>query len=428
MTADSASTGNPFSGLDRYLAGRGRAGAGFPPAVVASVFQTGLNLMRDLEEKGIPVVGVDCNPENPGFRSIYGRSYLCPNPNREPDKWLAWMISLAAAIGEKPVLIAAADIFVTAIGRYAKVLSGYFIFSEAGCILQAELSTKEKQYAAAREHGLPSPPSAYIQSIEDLKSFCNEARFPILMKPRAHREWEALPRDNPLYGRKTISAKTRDELLSHYGKIRALVPQAVVQEEIVGPDSAKYCYLSVYARSGERLGACVVQELRAYPLLYGCATLVKPVRDEEIDRICNSFLISLGFIGVCEIELKRDIRDGKVLLIEVNPRVSGTGDCARYTGVETGYLHYQGLIGQAPSPVQATRFDFQHMMLVNDLTSFPIYLDQGLIGWREYLRSLCGPMKFFDFNWRDSANARRAAYRGLRALLGGLLRTWRLRK
>jgi predicted ATP-grasp superfamily ATP-dependent carboligase len=207
-----------------------------------------------------------------------------------------------------------------------------------------------------------------------------------------------------------------------------LVPQEVAQEEIVGPDSAKYCYLSVYAQSGQRLGACVVQELRAYPLLYGCASLVKPVVDEEIDRICNKFLLSIGFIGICEIELKRDTRDGQVLLIEVNPRVSGTGDCSRYVGVETGYIHYLDLIGQTPSPVHATHFDFQHMMLVNDLTSFPIYLGQGLIGWREYLRSWRGRMEFFDFDWRDYSNARAAALRGVRALVGGLLRTWGLRK
>jgi predicted ATP-grasp superfamily ATP-dependent carboligase len=338
------------------------------------------------------------------------------------------MLSLAAAMGEKPVLIAAADIFVAAIGRYAHVLSEHFIFSESGCILQAELTTKERQYALAREYGLPSPQSAYVQTEEELKEFCDHARFPVLLKPRSHREWESLPVDNPLRGRKTVSAATREQLISHYGRVSTLVPQAVAQEEIVGPDSAKYCYLSVYSRDGHRLGACVVQELRAYPLLYGCATLVEPVVDEEIDRVCNEFLLSLGFVGLCEIELKRDVRDGRLLLIEVNPRCSGTGDCARYTGVETGYLHFLDLIGQKPPPVVATKFGFRHMMLVNDLTAFPKYLDQGLMGWRDWIHSFRGPIEFFDFDWRDYSNARSAALRGLKALAGGLLRTWGIRK
>ena len=339
MTPDHQRSEYNFEGLSQILLRGDNAETRRPPAVVASVFQTGLNLIRDLEQKGIRAIGIDCDPGNPGFRSIYGRSFICPNPDKEPDNWLAFMLSLSAAMGEKPVLIAAADIFVSAIGRHAQALGEYFIFSQHGCLLQAELSTKEKQYALAREFGLPSPRSAYVQTKEELESFCNGARFPVLLKPRAHREWEALPIGNALHGRKTISAKTPEELLVYYAQVCALVPQAVAQEEIIGPDSAKYCYLSVYSQSKQRLGACVVQELRAYPLLYGCATLVKPVIDEEIDRICNKFLLSIGFIGVCEIELKRDSRDGQVLLIEVNPRVSGTGDCSRYTGVETGYIH-----------------------------------------------------------------------------------------
>jgi predicted ATP-grasp superfamily ATP-dependent carboligase len=417
-----------FDGLPKILAQRGHAETRRPPAVVASVFQTGLNLMRDLEQKSVRVVGVDCYPEHPGFRSRYGRSYLCPNPDDEPDSWVAFMLSLAAAIGEKPVLIAAADIFVSAIGRHAQVLSEHFIFSQSGCILQASLTTKEKQYALARECGLPSPQSAYIRTMEELELFCDRARFPALLKPRSHRVWESLPSDNPLYGRKTISANTREELISHYGKVCALVPEAVAQEEIVGPDSAKYCYLSVYATTGHRLGSCVVQELRAFPPLYGSATLVQPVFDEEIDSVCNDFLLKLGFIGLCEIELKRDSRDGRLLLIEVNPRFSGTGDSAKYAGVETGYLHYLDLIGQAPSPVVPARFNFRHIMLVKDLTAFPIYLDRGQMGWGEWIRSLSGPLEFFDFDWRDFSNARVAALTGARALVGGVLRTWGCRQ
>jgi predicted ATP-grasp superfamily ATP-dependent carboligase len=428
MPADGNGVQRPFEGLSEVLAPRDRAESRWPPAVVASVFQTGLNLMRDLEQKGVRVIGIDCNPENPGFRSRYGRSFLCPNPDKEPDEWAAFMLSLAGAMGEKPVLIAASDIFVSAIGRHAQMLSEQFIFSEAGCKLQAALATKEKQYALARERGLPSPRAAYIQSVEQLDQFCEGARFPALLKPRHHREWEALPEGNSLRGYKTVSAKTREELISYYTNVCALVPEAVAQEEIVGPDSAKYCYLSVYAQDGHRIGACVVHELRAYPLMYGCATLVEPVIDEEIDRVCNNFLLSLGYAGICEIELKRDVRDGQLLLIEVNPRFSGTGDCAKYTGVETGFLHYLDLIGQAPASVVPTRFGFRHVMLCAELAAFPKYLQEGLIGWKEWIQSLNYPMEYFDFDLSDFSNARVTAVKSAKVLLIGLLRKWNLRK
>jgi D-aspartate ligase len=419
---------NQFDRLARFLESNGAAVGQRVPLVVASVYQTGLNLMRDLERRGVCAIGVDCDRSNPGFRSKYGLSLVCPDPDRSPHEWFEFMISLSSAIGQKPVLVAAADLYVAAIGRHAKALREHFIFSEKGCILQAALTPKEKQYAIAREYGLPSPQSAYVEDIDELRRFAKEARFPVLLKPRSHREWQVLANDHPFRSVKTVSSKSPEELSANYEKIRSYIPRAVLQEEIVGPDSSKYCYLSVYAQDGHRINACVVQELRAYPLLYGCATLVEPVIDQEIDDVCNQFLLAIGFVGLCEIELKRDARDGKLLLVEINPRFSGTGDCARYAGLELGYDHYLDLIGKMPPTIAPSRFNFRHAMLVADLTAFPIYLSEGKITWRQWLQSLSGPLEFFDFDTSDFRNACSTIFRGIKALLGGLLRCWRLRK
>jgi D-aspartate ligase len=425
MPADPPQNHVSFGGLAQVLARRTNSRSAGPPAVIASAFQTGLNLMRDLEQKGVRTIAIDCNPTNPGFRSRYGCSFLCPNPDHEPERWLAYMLSLATAIGEKSVLIAASDIFVSAIGRFAQILQQHFIFSETGSTLQASLGTKETQYALARKYGLPSPQSAYIQSSDELDQFSRQARYPVMLKPRQAREWQALPEGNPFRNCKTVSAASSEELLANYSQVSHLVPSAVVQEEIVGPDSAKYCYLSVYSTRGQRLGSCVVQELRAYPLLYGCATLVQPVIDEEIDKVCNNFLLSIGYIGICEIELKRDSRDGQVLLIEVNPRFSGTGDAAKYAGVETGYMHYLDLIDRSPEPAVATNFNFRHIMLVADFSAFPRYLEQGQIGWKDWINSLRGRIRYFDLDISDLSNARITITRAARALLGGLWHTRR---
>ena len=55
--------------------------------------------------------------DTPGFRSRYGKSYLCPNPDLEPAAWVDFMRNLSGELRSKPVIIAAADIFVEAIGR-----------------------------------------------------------------------------------------------------------------------------------------------------------------------------------------------------------------------------------------------------------------------------------------------------------------------
>lgn len=378
-----------------------RAKNDWPPVVVASVFQTGLNLMRDLIRRGVRTVGVDCDPEHEGFRSSYGKSYLCPNPDTDSDAWIAFMIDLARSLGAKPVLIPAADIFVSAVGRHVERLKEHFTFSLDSIAVQAALATKDEQYALADRYGLPIPRTAYIQSRADLQCFVDGARFPCLIKPRHQREWDVLPEGNKLRGLKLITADTANELLDFYTLTETYRPEVVAQEIIAGGDDAKYCYLSVYGRGARRLGHCVVHELRAYPILFGSGSFVEPVIDVEIASLCDTFLRGVGYVGICEIEVKRDIRDGVVRLIEANPRFSVTADSALYAGVDIGWLHYLDLIGQDVDPVEASRFGFRHVVLWRDLPALRHYVKSGIHTWRDILHSYRGPLKFFDFDWHD---------------------------
>jgi len=395
--------------------------------VVCSVYQTGLNLMRDLERRGLRALGVDCVSENPGFRSRYGKSYLCPNPDLEPAAWLDFMCNLSRELGSKPVIIAAADIFVEAIGRHADALEPYFIFSRQSVALQARLGTKEQQYALAASIGLPCPRTSYIESAAALDKFCLNARFPCLLKPLAHREWEALPVENPFHGKKVATAETAAELQAHYLQVEPFRPKAVVQEVVVGADDTKFCYLAVYASNGERLGHLVVHELRCQPIRVGSASVVEPVVDEEIAAICDRFLRQIDYVGLCEIEVKRDARDGRVLLIEVNPRFSVTFDCAIYAGVDAGWLHYLDLIGQAPAPMEATRLDFRHIVALRDAPAFAQYLQARQTTWTGWWKEYRSPVYFFDVDFHDWGVTRPVLQRCVKMLAGGLLRHWGLR-
>ncbi len=80
------------------------------------------------------------------------------------------------------------------------------------------------------------------------------------------------------------------------------------------------------------------RELRCDPVGFGPASVSEPVVDPETDRVCDEFLRSIGYVGICEIEMKWDDRDGRVKLIEANPRLSGGGDAAPYAGVDLCWL------------------------------------------------------------------------------------------
>jgi predicted ATP-grasp superfamily ATP-dependent carboligase len=245
------------------------------------------------------------------------------------------------------------------------------------------------------------PGTRFVQSLDDVRSFAAKARFPCLMKPVHFREWEHFPQGHPLLCRKIALAGTREELEAQYRLVEGVTPEVVLQEVIEGPDDAKLVYLSCYGRNGERLGACLLRELRTTPIYFGSASVVAPVEDPETDALCDGFLRNLGYAGLCEIELKRDSRDGRVKMIEANPRYSVTADAAPYAGVDIGWLHYLDLIGQPVRPVSPNGRDFRHIVLRRDFACYRSYLKAGLMSWGDFIRSYRPPVAFFDFDLRD---------------------------
>jgi predicted ATP-grasp superfamily ATP-dependent carboligase len=379
----------------------GRAERGWPPVVVAGAFYTGMNLMRGLARRGVDVRCFDCDRGEPGFRTRYGKTCECPNPDDDPGGWLEFMTGLAREIGRKPVLISSADRYVSAMAAHADELAEHYVFHRDAVGLQASFATKECQYALAAENGMAVPRTGPIRSLGDLEAFAAEAVFPCLLKPLHFREWEAAPADHPLYRKKLVTADGPEELIASYMTAAEINPCVVAQEVIDGPDTAKFVYLSCYGRGGDRLGACVVREIRTGPFGFGSASVVEPVADPEVDELCDRFLRRIGYVGLCEIELKRDRRDGRLRMIETNPRYSGTGDAAQYAGVDLGWLHYLELAGRDVRPVTPNGRDFRHIALLRDFETIQSYRRAGLESWGSILRSYRPPVAFYDFDVRD---------------------------
>jgi D-aspartate ligase len=126
--------------------------------------------------------------------------------------------------------------------------------------------------------------------------------------------------------------------------------------------------------------------------------------------------------------VKRDERTGQVKLIEVNPRFSGTADCARYMGVPVGWIHYLDLIGRTPDAAVPTRYAFRHVVIIREAATVPQLFDLGLLTWRQLVRSYRGRLHFYDFDARDPSVTLTTLRRAGRSLVGGVARNLGLRR
>jgi len=402
------------------LSGEDRAGSDWPPAVIAGAYQTGVLAVRGLKRRGVQTRCIDSNRSNPGFQSVYGPALLCPDPDGRPDDWLRFMLELSARIGERAALIPSSDKFVSAIARHSAALGSEYILSP-GILMQASLAEKLPQYELAARHGMPMPFTRKVDSVKEVRELAESIRFPCLLKPDHFREWQRFDPGHTLLGRKIAVAQSKTELIEKYTLASSVTPRLIVQEIIQGDDTAKRVYLSCYDARGRRIAHAMFRELRCDPMGFGPATISEPVSDPEVDSICDRFLRSIGYIGLCEIEMKWDSRDGRPKLIEANPRLSGGGDAAPYAGVDLCWIHYQDLIGREVAPVAPNAGDFRHIVLRNDACAVPAYWKAGLIGWRDVLRSYRRPRAYYDLDWRDWRYSLETLAVGARSFLKGLL-------
>jgi predicted ATP-grasp superfamily ATP-dependent carboligase len=398
-----------------------RAASDWPPAVIAGGYQTGVLGMRSLIRRGVRASCFDCHPEYPAFRSVYGEAHLCPDPDILPERWMQFMVGLAQKTGGKPVLIPSADQFVSAIAAHAETLAQHYVLSP-GIRLQGLLANKQSQYALAAEHEMPLPTSRLVKLETDLMEFTREAHYPCLLKPLHFREWQAFPEGHPLSFQKVAIARNPEELLGFWRMAATINPITIAQEIIEGPDTAKRVYVACYDQGHRRIASAMFRELRCDPLGFGPATVSEPVTDPETDAVCDGWLRRMEYVGICEIEAKWDTRDGRVKLIEANPRLTGGGDAAPYAGVDVAWLHYLDLIGKPVTPVTADGRDFRHIVLRSDGRAIVGYLKAGLVSWGDIFRSYKPPLAFYDFDLRDWRYSAATLYLMVRAGAAALVR------
>ncbi len=378
--------------------------------------------MRSLIRRGVRAVCFDCETSNAGFTSVYGKAYQCPNPDTDPSGWVEFMVGLSRKLGRKAVLIPSSDLFVSAIADHLDVLNEYYLCSP-GARMQGILATKQTQYELSAKHGMPMPKTLFVSSLEEAEAFAAAAHYPCLVKPIHFREWERFPADHPYYCKKIAIANTPAELAQAYRRACAINPNVILQEIIEGPDTNKRVYCSCYDRNGNRIGNAIFRELRCSPVGFGPASVTEPVHDPETDAVCDNFLRSIGYSGICEIEMKYDSRDGRVKLIEANPRLSGSGDAAPYAGVPLCWMHYLDVIGQKVVPVGPDGRDFRHIVLRADVDTIRAYRKARLITWGDVVRSYKPPLAFYDFDLRDWRYSAGTVYRMLRSAAAGVVRT-----
>jgi D-aspartate ligase len=322
--------------FDRFLA----AAASAPPAVVLQVsYACGLGIIRDLAPHGVPVLGLDSNPRAVGLSSRLAGAAICPDPRADEEAFLVFLEDLGRRLPQRAALFPSHDEFIWPLSRHAERLEPWFIVPFSRWPVMERLYDKRAQLEAAWRAGVDTPRTVFVDGPDDVARAVSEVPFPAIVKPVESLAFK------DRFRRHVLDVATARDLETLYPQVNDC-GTLIVQERVPGSDDELYTlgsYLDVQSRP---LAVFTGHKIRQHPAGAGSCRLGVSRWVPELADAGLALLTELGFHGVSQVEFKRDPRDGRYRLMEVNARHWMWHSLAARCGVNLSLAAYRDVIGR----------------------------------------------------------------------------------
>ncbi|MDQ3900543.1 MAG: ATP-grasp domain-containing protein [Actinomycetota bacterium] len=360
--------------------------AGAIGALVIGSGLHGLGVIRSLGRHGIPV-WVLRDEQVPATASRYARRSL-PWPALDEAHQCAYLLDLAERYDLAGwVLFPTSDEAAAMIGRHHAALSECFRLTTPSWEVIRWAYDKRNTYRLAADLGLDHPWTRIPANREEVAAL--DCDFPVILKPAIHQP------HNHFAGAKAWRIENHEELLARYDEACAVVaPEVIMVQELIPAGAEQQFAFAALCVDGRPLASAVAGRGRQYPVDFGeASSYIQTVDQPEIEAAARRFLAALNYTGLVQIQFKRDPRDGRYKLLDVNARVWGSHTLCQRAGVDFPYLCWQLLQGRAVPEVRA-RTGVRWVRMKTDLRAAAAEMRRGRLTLGAYLRSLRGPLEF----------------------------------
>jgi D-aspartate ligase len=354
-----------------------------PPAVVLQVsYSCGLGIVRDLGVHHVPVLALDPDPRAIGLRSRHAVGLRCPDPLADEPAFLSYLEEVGEHLPQRAVIFPSHDEYIWPLSRHADRLASWFIVPFSGWEVMRHVYDKRAQMEAAWRAGVDTPKTVFVSSGAELEAAAGEVPFPAVLKPV---ESLAFKRR---FHRHILDVEDPAELRRIYDKVDDL-GVLMLQERIPGGEEELYTVGSYLDASSEPLAVFTGHKLRQYPHAGGSCLVGVSKWDGELAGSALRLLRELHYHGVSQVEFKRDPRDGRFCLMEVNARHWKWHSLAAACGVNLSLVAYQDATGR-PSVAPRQRDGVKWIVVNKDVPLALLEIARRQRDPRDYLRSLAG--------------------------------------
>jgi predicted ATP-grasp superfamily ATP-dependent carboligase/CelD/BcsL family acetyltransferase involved in cellulose biosynthesis len=313
-----------------------------PPAVVLG----DIDLVRALGYARIPST-VLAPPGAPVRYSRHTRAvFPWHNAWEHPERLVESLVRFGQAQPEPPCLFYQEDRTLLLVSRHRERLREAFRFVVPDAELVEQLVDKSRFQALAAQLELPVPAARVIHPGDPPPADDFPIPFPLILKPlvRIPARWEPIGG-----GSKAVALQTLQELRALWPRILEANLALLAQELIPGAETSIESYHAYVDERGAVVGEFAGKKIRTLPAAYGDSTALETSAAPDVLALGRALVKRLQLRGVAKFDFKRG-PDGRLRLLEVNPRFNLWHYLGAVAGVNLPALVYGDLIG-APRPM-----------------------------------------------------------------------------
>jgi D-aspartate ligase len=351
------------------------------PAALLGGAVNALSVARSLWRSGVPVdlLG-DGRADGVARHSRACRNYVdVDSAGPVSEQWLRWLTDEAAPA----VVLPCCDEGIEFIARNRGALEAAgHLPVEADDGASTTMLDKSRAYALAEQGGIAVPQTITVSDPEQLANL--EFPFPCGIKP-LHSHVFARRFHTAAKG---VTVRTREQARSILAPILAEGHPMLLTEVIPGPDHQYRSYYTYIDERGEPLLHFTKRKLRQHPTHFGLGSYHLTEWNAEVAELGLQFTRAAGLRGLVNVEFKRDERDGRLKLIECNPRFTEVNDQVRAAGIDLALLAYNRLVGRPLPEVGSFRNHIGLWFPVEDLRALRDYRRDGELTLAAWLASM----------------------------------------
>jgi D-aspartate ligase len=366
-------------------------------ALVLGANYRGLGMVRSLGRRGAPVWVVHSDEHKVASWSRYASRTL-PWPDGD-DARVSMLLDLAAREGlDGWALFPTDDETMHFLSRHAVALGSHYRVAAPAAEIISIAYDKRETHRRAAALGIPQPWTAFPRDRAEVANMV--CGFPVVLKPAVKAA------SNPFTDAKAWRVNDRVELVRRYDEACSYVdPSIIMVQELIYGDGAAQLSFSALCRDGAVLASASAQRLRQSPMDFGTASsYVETTGEVDAGAYARRMLADLRFTGIVEVEFKRDARDGRPKLLDVNARVWGWHTVCERAGVDMTALWWDVLRGQRVEPAAAVA-GVRWVRMSTDVPTVAREIGAGRMTLAGYLRSLRPPLAFAIFARDDPTPA-----------------------